>query len=75
MMKFQALLLLAALFIGAASATRRELRGGDDGGHGHGHGGHGHGGGRGGKTIPIGYTTLIRSGQAVNQGVRPFTKL
>jgi hypothetical protein len=71
MMKFQALLLLAALFIGAASATRRELRGGDDDGHSHGGRGGGRGG-RGGKTIPIGYTTLIRSGQAINQGDAPL---
>ena len=71
-MKFQVLLLLGALFIGAASATRRELRGGDDDGHSHGGRGGGRGG-RGGKTIPIGYTTLIRSGQAINQGVRFHT--
>jgi hypothetical protein len=69
MMKVQALLLLAALFIGAASATRRELRGDDDDGRSH--GGRGGGRGRGGKTIPLSYTTLIRSGQATKQGVRP----
>jgi hypothetical protein len=72
-MKFQALLLLGALFIGAASATR-ELLGGDDDGHSHGGRGGGRGG-RGGKTMPISYVPLIRSGQATNQGVRPNTVL
>jgi hypothetical protein len=64
-MKFQAVVLLLALFAGVATAqsARRELRNGNDDGR----------GGRGGKrskTIPLSYTTLIRSGQAVNQGVR-----
>lgn len=45
--------------------ARRELRGGDDR---RGHEGRGHG--RPSRTLPLSFTTLTRSGYAVNQGVR-----
>ena len=62
-MKFQAVVLFAALFAGVASA--RDLLSSNHDGHG------GRGGGRGrGKTLPLNYITLIRSGESIHHGVR-----